>query len=173
MENYIIYLISSAAIILRGGGPLGSTAMQSPPEGMVALKLKDGIPAETAEADLGHLGDALWEHIKLVRSRVIEGGVTTPFGVVDTNSIARANITERATAALIALTTKAKFSVEWTLANDKSVVLDAAKMVALASAVSQHGDLCHARARDLRALINAAKTTEDLLKIDILSGWPV
>jgi hypothetical protein len=54
------------------------------------------------------------------------------------------------------------FSIEWTLANDSVVTLNANQMIALGKAVFSHINDLHATARDARQQILAATTVAEV-----------
>jgi hypothetical protein len=61
-------------------------------------------------------------------------------------------------AAQIALANETPFAVDWTLADDSTVELDAAGVIAAGLAIAGHVGTIHQRARVLKARIDAAET---------------
>lgn len=129
-----------------------------------------GLPM--ADIPIAEIRAAIWDRIKARRDAMIDGGAPTPSGAVDSYLEARTNIAGAVQAATIAQAAAQPFSVSWTLLNNSVVVLDATAMIALGLAVLAHVNACHDRARALRDQINTAETVQDLLTIDIASGWP-
>lgn len=65
------------------------------------------------------------------------------------------------------------FSVEWTLADNTNVPLDAPTMVGVGKAMAAHVSRCHKAGRIARERINAAETVDEILAVDyhaILEG---
>jgi len=115
---------------------------------------------------------AVWADAKAQRDSHIDGGALTPVGMVDSDELARSNISGATIAALIAKQANAAYSVTWTMLDNSTVVLDADGMIAMGLAVLAHVNACHDRARVLRAEIEAASDMAELLAIDVLHGWP-
>lgn len=78
-----------------------------------------------------------------------------------------------ANAALTASLLGGAFLVEWAAADNSTVQLDAAGMLSLQAAMTQHAAALHYRARTLKASVEAAATDSELAAIDINAGWPV
>lgn len=66
-----------------------------------------------------------------------------------------------------------KFSEEFTFADNSVGLLTAFDAIGIGRAAGQYISVVHARARELRAQINAAADIDALLAIDINAGWPV
>jgi hypothetical protein len=162
--QFVIFDRSTGAPVRWGSCPLSDLHLQPVSAGEALLKT----------SHFGVEGNApiLWEEVRAIRADKVDGGATTPFGRVDTDKLARTNISGAALSAVIAQGASAPYSVEWTLADNSSVVLNAAEMIGLGLAVMQHVDACYNRARALRNLINAAPDMAELLAIDITAGWP-
>lgn len=114
----------------------------------------------------------IWREAKDQRDDHIDGGAMTPVGAVDSDSMARSNISGATIAALVAKTNNRPYSITWTLLDNSTVTLDADAMIGLGMAVLAHVNACHERARQLRAEIEAAQTMAELLAIDVGAGWP-
>lgn len=89
-----------------------------------------------------------------------DAGCDTPAGFVDTDPASRANVTEAATAAMIAQASAAPFAITWTLFDNSTVDLDAAGTIAMSMAVLAHITAVHDTATALKAAIDAAETAE-------------
>src|SRR3546814_12785622 len=57
------------------------------------------------------------------------------------------------------------------LSDNSIVMLDADQMIEVGKAVSLHGQRMYAKSWELKALADAATTTEELDAIDINAGW--
>lgn len=114
----------------------------------------------------------IWRDAKDQRDAHIDGGAMTPSGPVDSDSMARSNISGATIAALVAKTNNIPYSITWTLLDNSTVTLDADAMIGLGMAVLAHVNACHERARQLRAEIEAAQNMAELLAIDVGAGWP-
>lgn len=76
------------------------------------------------------------------------------------------------TGAAVAAMLNSEYEVAWKAAGGW-VTLDAASIIALASAVRAHVQSCFDRERVLSQKIEAVLTAEELEAIDITSGWPI
>src|SRR3546814_10566296 len=63
------------------------------------------------------------------------------------------------------------FSMPFKLSDNSIVMLDADQMIEVGKAVSLHGQRMYAKSWELKALADAATTTEELDAIDINAGW--
>src|SRR3546814_3090594 len=63
------------------------------------------------------------------------------------------------------------FSMPFKLSDNSIVMLDADQMIEVGKAVSLHGQRMYAKSWELKALADAATTTEELEAIDINAGW--
>jgi hypothetical protein len=115
---------------------------------------------------------AIWEEVKQIRAQKIDGGCTTPWGIVQTDELSRSNISGAALAAVIAKSSSSAFSIVWTLADNSEVTLNADETINLGLIVMQYVNDCYTRARELRVEIDAATNMAELLAIDVASGWP-
>lgn len=118
--------------------------------------------------------DAMWQRIKYVRDASEGNGSVTPFGRVDTDPESLLRITGAVQAATIAITAGDALALDWTMADNSVVTMDAEMLVAMGRAVALHVDACHQRGRELRQLVEAAETEGDLTAIEseIIVGWP-
>lgn len=114
---------------------------------------------------MDELRAARWEEIKAQRDAAEWGGFDTPFGRFDSDPNSQTKIIGAAQLASIALAQGTPFSIEWTLQDNTSVSLDAAQMIAVGAALSNHANAVHQRGRQLRAQIEAAVTLADLESI--------
>jgi len=171
-ENYIIYNYSTGTVFMRGSGPEGVSYIQTPPQGFDVLKLASGIDPVLAETDITYLAPAMWDKVKLLRDKIIDGGFTIPsVGSIDSNSTARTNISGATLAAFMAKASNQPFSVTWTLADNTCKELDADSMIDLGLATIAFVNQCHEKARAVREEIAQAETAEQLLSINLYDGW--
>jgi hypothetical protein len=116
---------------------------------------------------------ALWEVVKVHRTARIDGGAATPWGMVQTDTLSRSNISGAVLAALIAKSASQPFAITWTFADNSTAALGADEMIGLGSMVMAHVDACYAAARTLRSAIDRAADMAALLAIDLAAGWPL
>lgn len=137
---------------------------------------EDGNPITVAPRSLLTLDqhkEARWLDVKQLRDQHIDGGCDVPaIGRFDTDMLSRSNITGAVTGALMAKLAAAPFTVQWKLADNSLVELDADQMIIAGQAVLSHVSTCHARSQALGLLIAAADAKSDLEAIDIEEGWP-
>lgn len=112
------------------------------------------------QVPLHELMDRKWEEIKTAREEEkVSPFLTTPFGVFDAGTEARANLqgTLQGLAAAAQLGI-APATIEWTLADDSAVVLTPAQLAQVAVLLLARGDGAHRKARQLRSAIYSATT---------------
>lgn len=121
------------------------------------------------------LAEAKADRRRLVNARrtlAENAGCATPVGRVDTGPDSQRKATATAVMAMLAQQTGTAFSVEWTRENDTDADLDATGMITVAVAMGLYVGACHARARALKAEIDAAETTADVAAVNIDDNWP-
>lgn len=171
-EHFIIYDVATGEPRWGGSGPAGTIASQNVPDGFAIRQTSAVAVQVNGEWDLAALRLDVWEMVKGWRSMAVNGGAPTPFGVVDSDDDSRANVSGAALAALIAKTTAQPFAMDWTMADNGVVTLDADEMIALGMAVAAHVNAAHERARVLRSEIEAASDVAALFLIDVTADWP-
>ncbi len=165
-------LLDAAGGFVRAGFcSSAEVALQATEPGHVSHEIPERCIA-VPDLNPAPLRTVLWERAKAARDAAIDGGAPTPAGVVDSDALSRSNITGASIGAMLAQSSGAPFSVEWTLKNNSVVTLDAAQMIALGLAVLAHVNACHDHARALREQIEAAADVPALLQIDVSAGWP-
>jgi hypothetical protein len=123
--------------------------------------------------NLDELKNARWLDVKQLRDQHIDGGCDVPaIGRFDTDVLSRSNINGAVTGAFMAKVAAAPFAVQWKLADNSLVELDADQMIHAGQTVLAHVSTCHGRSQALGLLIAAAATKADLEAIDIEEGWP-
>lgn len=118
------------------------------------------------ERDLEAVRADTWVRIKAARSAAEYGGFDwTHDGAVhrfDADAESQRRIQGAAQMAQLALAQAQPFEIVWTLADNSTVTLDAADMIAVGMAMAAHVNACHVRGRELRAQIEAAATKAEL-----------
>jgi hypothetical protein len=142
----------------------------------------DGIALELAEQGfpLNYSDGQLQPPLDLLRARARQrinterearkdAGCDTAIGRVDSDPASRANVTGAATAAMIAQAAAAPFEINWTLADNSTVALDAPSTIGMGLAVLAHVSAVHDEATALKTAIDAAETAEDIAAV----AWPI
>ena len=109
-----------------------------------------------------------WAEVKLWRAESISTDMVTPFGVFQCRDEDRQNITA---AVLLAQTLSAAgqpVALDWTLADNSVVTLDATQIVTVGLLLGQKVQAAHAVARGLRNQIEVANSNE---AVDVVA-WP-
>lgn len=163
MIQYVVFNIATGSPVKWG---------QCQPE-LLNMQAGEGERAlETAALTVDGNRMIVWEQVRKLRNAAIDAGAPTPFGLVDSDEQARANVSGAALGALIAKSAGASYSVTWTMLDNSTVDLDADDMIGLGLAILAHVNGCHERARELRTEIEAAADMAELLAIDVAVGWP-
>jgi len=105
---------------------------------------------------------AKWAEVKQHRDDTENGGFTWGGSTFDSTPISQSRIQGAAQLATLAKINNQPFSIEWTLADNSARTLNAQEMIAVGTAMGQHINACHTRARQLRSLIEAAQTKEEV-----------
>ena len=134
----------------------------------LALELVDGVPAQSLDGARARL----WDRAKAARDAAEFGGCETPSGRADTGRDSIMRLNGAVSAAQLALAAGQAFSVDWTMADNSVVTLDAPGAIALGLAAMAHTVACHERGRELRAAIAGAADLAALAAIDVTAGWP-
>lgn len=132
-----------------------------------------GQIVEDAEFAFLSLRLAMKQAVKTKRSTAEQAGLTVAgIGSFDTDVESQRKINGAVTMALIALQSNQPFDLDWRLADDSVVSLDAMEMIGVGVAVGQHVSACQANKNALDAAIALATTVEELQAIDTDAGWP-
>lgn len=132
------------------------------PEEIAALPQPEPLPLEQARAQrLTELADYRWQR---------ETGGTTLNGTpIATDRDSQAKLT----AAWATAKDDPAYTIDnWKVAPGVFVTLDAATIIAAGEAARAHVQACFDREAVLSGEILACATTEDVLAIDITTGWP-
>lgn len=105
--------------------------------------------------------DIQWAKIKQARAAAEFGGFHWDGSAFDSNPVAMQRISGAVQLAALA----ADFSVDWTLQDNTVRTLSATDMVGVGMALGAHSAVCHNKARALRAQIDAAQTSAEVLAI--------
>lgn len=106
-----------------------------------------------------------WEEIKAARTAAIDAPLETPYGVFDSDSESRGNIKDAVLMEQTLLSLGMPADVEFTLADNTNVSLSAPAMTQVGLMLGAKVQAAHARARELRAMIDACSTKEEVLSI--------
>ena len=142
--------------------PVGSLerALAAQPDGLFAGAT---YVADAAVDDIETARARKWADIKAERDRLECGGFDMPgIGRFDSDADSRARIVGAVTAAKIAQDAGQPFSVEWTLADNTAVMLDADQVISVGFAMLTHSTSTHEKGRNLRSAIVAAEDAESL-----------
>lgn len=117
--------------------------------------------ANLRERKIAALADLRWQRET--------GGMIFNDHLVATDAVSQTKIIGAVVGAQIDPTS----TIQWKMADGEFVTLDAAAMVALATAMRAHVQACFDNEATLRAQIEAAPNDAAVAAIDILTGWPV
>ena len=109
-----------------------------------------------------------WEEIKTARTESEFSSFTWEGSVFNCDSMSQSRIQGASQLATLATLNNSPFVIDWTLADNSIRSLTAADMLAVGTAMGVHITTQHAIARNLRNLIFAATTIEELSTI----AWP-
>lgn len=133
--------------------------------------------AELVDGDwivpLGVQQERAWSAVKAKREQLETGTAPTPLGArVQIDEASKAKIMGLLNMARLAEEAEQPFAEQFTMADNSVVTLDNAGVRQLALAAGEYVSQVYARARALRAAIDAVETIEDLDAIDLEAGWP-
>ena len=124
------------------------------------------VVAAAAPDDLELARARKWAEIKGERDLIESGGFDMPgLGRFDRDSESRNRIVGAVTAAKIAQDAAQPYVINWTLADNSTVELDAPAMISVGFTLLAHMDATHQRSRALYAEIQAAQDSEALAAI--------
>lgn len=103
-----------------------------------------------------------WMSIKAVRDRLEFSTFTWNGLVFNTDPTSQARIAGAVINAMAAKSLNQSYSVEWTLSDNTSYVLDIDNVIALGQALAAHVQALHAKSREIRAEIDNATTIEEV-----------
>lgn len=117
----------------------------------------DGVTWEDSET-LEDAKASAWSRIKQARIDALNAPLETPYGVFDSDPEARSSIFDAVQMEQIQLTTGLPADIEFTLADNSAVSLSAPAMTQVGLILGAKIQAAHARARELRVMINACTT---------------
>lgn len=116
--------------------------------------------------------DERWAEARRYREQCTNGGCATAWGRVDTDSDSQIKVSGAVQMAMLAQMAGDPYSIDWTMADNSQVTLDAAGMMQMGVTVGEHVKACHAAGTNIRAAIEAAADEAALAAIDITAGYP-
>ena len=99
-----------------------------------------------------------WREIKQSRDTQEYGGFTYDSNIFDSNEVAQQRIQN----AMLLATQDSSVTMDWTLANNNTVSLNAAQIIELGKALAHHVNTAHKKAQTLRVQVNAASSKSDI-----------
>lgn len=184
--NYLIFDTATGGQLRRGGCPSDELALIVIGEGEILAEeplefsatgwcYRDGevVPSVPLPPTFAVLKTQKWEEIKEARDRCEAGGCSTSHGRAQTDEASQRKSAGASLMATIAISAGEPYSITWTMEDNSDVTLDAQGMIGLGVAIGQHVADCHARGRELRALIDAATTAEQLDAIQWAPETPI
>tara|TARA_R100000664_G_scaffold24559_1_gene34374 strand:- start:1152 stop:1733 length:582 start_codon:yes stop_codon:yes gene_type:complete len=102
--------------------------------------------------------ESKWREIKQSRDTQEYGGFTYDSNTFDSNEVAQQRIQN----AMLLATQDSSVTMDWTLANNNTVSLNAAQIIELGKALAHHVNTAHKKAQTLRVQVNAASSKSDI-----------
>ncbi|NIF85357.1 DUF4376 domain-containing protein [Comamonas sp. Tr-654] len=122
--------------------------------------------ADVAADDIGTAKAVKWAEIKAIRDQLECGGFDLAgVGRFDSDAESRARIVGASMAAKIARDAGQPYAINWTLADNTTVELDADAVINVGFALLAHVDSIHQRSRALYAEIQAAEDAQAVASI--------
>lgn len=152
----------------------------SEPADWTAVDMPADLPMDYAIAvdgavvpDLPRWRADLWERVKAIRAeKRAEGFEVDGVGRFQSDAEAMFNLLGAALGALIAIVTVQPYSIDWTLADNRTVTLSKTQMVGVFVAGMMQASAIQNRSRVLRDQIDAAQDATAMSAIDVEAGWP-
>lgn len=163
--------ISWANVIPVPADALAAPMLQSIETWLVS---DDGVLAGgsilNASTDLEEVRAVRWWEIKRQRDAAIDGGfMVAGVGTFDSNLNSRTLVTGAVTLAQMAVAQGQLYSVDWTLADNTVVTLDAAGIMGVGVALGTHIAAWHAAGRTARLAIEAAETADAAAAVQLIA----
>lgn len=158
------------AVAVRSDMPINLPFVEVPYEVAVTLTNRhfwtgavwEFRPDPNAPSALDSAKTAKWAEVKQHRDATENGGFVWGGSSFDSTPISQSRIQGAAQLATLAMINNQPFGIDWTLADNSVRTLNAQEMIAVGMAMGQHINACHTRARQLRSLIEAAQTKEEV-----------
>lgn len=102
----------------------------------------------------------------------VEQGTFTYLGKqIDSDPVSVQRIAVAAATAQMALAANAPYALNWSCADNSQLELDAMGVLGMMQALGSHGLATHLHARGLKTAVLAATTVEQVIAVDIETGW--
>jgi hypothetical protein len=148
---------------------IGCAGIAQLEDGTYRLDFEDGSRLATPEELLHARREYYCAEVNRLRDVKEQSGFTYLGKVFDSDAVSVQRLSGAWCAARMAVDTGAEFSIEWTCADNTSIVLSATELMGILPALAAHVSLLHARARELKTLVRSSDAPE---AIDIFYSWP-
>ena len=174
-------LLDSSLFVVQCGSFINPEDIPNPP-GLASVAIDDGTFDDITEPSLGrwryaqngfefvpdgHSVDNRWGLAKINRAQAESAGFYYGGNLFDSDAYSQSKISGAVQMASIAVQAGAPYSVEWTLADNTTVALDAQQMIGVGLALAAHINAVHVRSREIRAALVAATTPQEIEAVDI------
>jgi hypothetical protein len=135
-------------------------------------KFEGGLIVDGDEASIEEKKASLLTQIVVERDKHLHGGFPVPgMGVFQTDDVSIRNVLGTAQMAALAKMGQQPFQIQWRLADDSMVTLDADQFIQVSAGIMGHVKDCYARSWELKG---AVEVTDDgsIDMIDPSAGWP-
>lgn len=120
------------------------------------------LVSQGPKEDLAEVKAAHKEKINSWRDAAEQGGFEFLGKVFDSDPIACTRMMGSAITAQAALAARKSFSIEWTCKDNSTIELSAEQLINLTVALAEHSSRCHAKALELKSLVDSALTVEEV-----------
>lgn len=120
------------------------------------------LVSQGPKEDLAEVKAAHKEKINSWRDATEQGGFEYLGKVFDSDPIACTRMMGSAITAQTALAARKPFSIEWTCKDNSTIELSAEQLIGLTVALAEHSSRCHAKAIELKSLVDSALTVEEV-----------
>ncbi|WP_294196539.1 DUF4376 domain-containing protein [uncultured Sphingomonas sp.] len=132
-------IASAAASLMKGGGYLEGGVIEA-----------DQTPLEVRKL-------TSLKRVDQLREIKVTGGCPTEHGIVQTDDVSIRNILGSVQTASLSAKLETPFSIEWRMADNSVVTLDANEMIAMGVAVMSHIKTCYTRSWALKDAVEACQ----------------
>ena len=122
------------------------------------------------EVSISELKTQKWQEVKSARNKTEQNGFEYMGKVFDSDTASVIRINSALISAQLAIANDTELQIKWTTKDNSTILLNAQQMLDCAVALAEHLKICHIRSQELRVLIEAASTKEELTKIDWLDN---
>lgn len=123
------------------------------------------LVSEGPKVDLAEVKKVHKERINSWRDSAEQGGFEYLGKMFDSDPISCTRMMGSAITAQTALGRSRSFSISWTCQDNSQILLDAAQLIGLTVALAEHSSRCHAKALELKSLVDSALTVEEVSAI--------